>query len=60
VTPRPRRAKPPIIRWCGWCGETLAPDQSLFCNEECAEDFRADVWREARQAAAREAATTTR
>ena len=39
------------LRWCGWCGETLSADQSVFCNDQCHDEFRADVELKARQKA---------
>ena len=38
-------------RWCEWCGETLSADQSIFCNDQCHEEFRADVELKARERA---------
>ena len=45
----PRRKEPPTLRWCAWCGATLRPDDFGYCNQNCADDYTSDLWRELRQ-----------
>jgi predicted nucleic acid-binding Zn ribbon protein len=59
-----RRARVTLShRWCAWCGETIEPPgfirteqkwsewSAQFCSDQCAEDHKWDVWREAWQRA---------
>ncbi len=33
-------------RWCAWCGDSLGPRQTGFCNGQCANEFAADYWQQ--------------
>src|SRR6266446_1006399 len=40
-------AKPVPLRWCAWCGETLAPSVAgEFCNETCEAEYAAAAVRQ--------------
>lgn len=31
------------LRWCGWCGETLARGRMSFCSFNCRDSYRTDI-----------------
>lgn len=32
-------AKAEAAPWCGWCGDTLPPGRTAYCNEDCYADY---------------------